>query len=332
MGSTGIFNPGGGAGAGTVTNTGDLTLETVLVGNSGVDAKASKLLVTEPTTATTLVFSTDNAVLTFQGTGTVVNKDSTDVLTNKTLDTAGAGNILKINGTAISDKTGTGKVVLDTSPTLVTPVLGVATATSINKVAFTAPTTAATFAFGTDNTTQTFQGTGTIVNRTSTDTLTNKTLDTATNTFLTNGQSRLAILASDYTNATTSVTDVTGLAFNIEANKNYALVCYVAYSVSASTATPNWQFTGPASPTSVLLLGTQNGTTLAGVVQIPLVTAFSSLTTTSTTTSNTGNCSGIIICLIRNGANAGTVQLQAAAHGVGTLTIMAGSSMLLSGA
>jgi hypothetical protein len=65
-----------------------------------------------------------------------------------------------------------------TSPTLTTPTLGVATATSINKVAFTAPTTAATFAFGTDNTTQTFQGTDTIVGRATTDTLTNKTLTT----------------------------------------------------------------------------------------------------------------------------------------------------------
>ena len=40
--------------------------------------------------------------------------------------------------------TGTGNNVLATSPTLVTPVLDVATATSINKVAFTAPATSAT--------------------------------------------------------------------------------------------------------------------------------------------------------------------------------------------
>ena len=58
--------------------------------------------------------------------------------------------------------------------TLTTPDIGVATATSINKVVFTAPTTAATLAFGTDNTTQTFQGTDTIVGRATTDTLTNK--------------------------------------------------------------------------------------------------------------------------------------------------------------
>jgi hypothetical protein len=38
--------------------------------------------------------------------------------------------------TKISDETGTGKVVFDTSPTLVTPVLGVATVTSINGVKY----------------------------------------------------------------------------------------------------------------------------------------------------------------------------------------------------
>jgi hypothetical protein len=47
---------------------------------------------------------------------------------------------------ALTDKTGTGVIVFATSPTLVTPVLGVATATSINKVAFTAPATLATLA------------------------------------------------------------------------------------------------------------------------------------------------------------------------------------------
>jgi hypothetical protein len=90
--------------------------------------------------------------------------------------------------------TGSGSVVLATSPTLVTPTLGVASATSINKLAITAPVTGSTLAIadgktltvnntltfaGTDSTTLTFQGTGTLVNRASTDTLTNKTIDTA---------------------------------------------------------------------------------------------------------------------------------------------------------
>jgi hypothetical protein len=44
----------------------------------------------------------------------------------------------------ISDETGTGKLVFENSPSLKTPSLGVATATSINKVAITAPATSAT--------------------------------------------------------------------------------------------------------------------------------------------------------------------------------------------
>jgi hypothetical protein len=47
-------------------------------------------------------------------------------------------------GTGVTASTGSTAVVLSTSPTLVTPVLGVATATSINKVALTAPATGST--------------------------------------------------------------------------------------------------------------------------------------------------------------------------------------------
>lgn len=45
---------------------------------------------------------------------------------------------------AVTDETGTGSLVFASTPTLATPVLGVATATSINKVTFTAPATNAT--------------------------------------------------------------------------------------------------------------------------------------------------------------------------------------------
>jgi hypothetical protein len=56
------------------------------------------------------------------------------------LATASSANLLA----AMTDETGTGALTFATTPTLVTPVLGVATATSINKVAVTAPATSAT--------------------------------------------------------------------------------------------------------------------------------------------------------------------------------------------
>lgn len=94
---------------------------------------------------------------------------------------------------ALSDETGTGVAVFANTPTLITPVLGVATATSINKVAFTAPATAATLtlangstlatagAFSTTltataTTNITLPTTGTVATLAGTETLTNKTL------------------------------------------------------------------------------------------------------------------------------------------------------------
>ena len=123
---------------------------------------------------------------------TLVGKATTDIFTNKTYDTAGTGNVLKINGTQVSTVTGTGAVVLaaaptitghptiegvtstgatgtgafvfGTSPSLTTPTLGVASATTINKVTITAPATGSTLTIAdgktlTASNTLTFTGT-----------------------------------------------------------------------------------------------------------------------------------------------------------------------------
>jgi hypothetical protein len=94
--------------------------------------------------------------------------DATTYLSSLTL---GSALPVASGGTGVTSSTGTTAVVLSTSPTLVTPVLGVASATSINKVALTAPATGSTLTIadgktltasntltlaGTDSTTMTF--------------------------------------------------------------------------------------------------------------------------------------------------------------------------------
>lgn len=139
---------------------------------------------TTPTTistTTTPTFTTVNTATVPTTVDTLVARNTTDTLTNKTLTspvlttpalgtpTSGimtnvtgtaagltAGNVTTNanltgpitstgNATAIASQTGTGTTfVVNTSPTLVTPVLGVATATTINKLTFTQPASGST--------------------------------------------------------------------------------------------------------------------------------------------------------------------------------------------
>src|SRR5215510_4721319 len=69
----------------------------------------------------------------------LVARATTDTLTNKTFDTAGAGNVFKINGTQISSVTGTGATVLATSPQLTTPNIGASSGNTHTFVNQTAP-------------------------------------------------------------------------------------------------------------------------------------------------------------------------------------------------
>lgn len=64
--------------------------------------------------------ATASGTLTFPAaTDTLIGKATTDTLTNKTYDTAGTGNVLKINGTTVNAVTGTGStLVASVSPAL----------------------------------------------------------------------------------------------------------------------------------------------------------------------------------------------------------------------
>lgn len=137
-----------------------------------------------------------------------------------------------------------------------------------------------------------------------------------------------AVLSSAYTNATTSATNVTGLSFALEVTTTYTLSCHLIYQ-AAATGGLNINFTGPGSPTKVTY----------GLNYFTTATAANSSATTGSTfatvvggtvigtaaTDFTADLNGAII----NGANSGTLQLQAKSNAAVTLTIEAGSSCTL---
>lgn len=94
--------------------------------------------------------------------GTLNAAGGGDALTTNPLSQFAATTSAQLRG-VISDENGTGALLFDgaTSPTFVTPTLGVATATSINKVIFTAPATTATLTLA-NATTTSVTGGGTI--------------------------------------------------------------------------------------------------------------------------------------------------------------------------
>ena len=85
-------------------------------------------------TVDTSIILAGNTVDSVTGTGTAIVRSISPTITGHPT----------IEGVTSTGATGTGKFVFDGSPTLVTPNLGNATATTINRVTITAPTTAAT--------------------------------------------------------------------------------------------------------------------------------------------------------------------------------------------
>jgi hypothetical protein len=132
-----------------------------------------------------------------------------------------------------------------------------------------------------------------------------------------------------YTNATTSFSSVVGgagqtLAFAVAASTNYIVNCQILWSASVATAGPKFQFTGPASPTAVqysvtqAVTATTDGT--AGATSFSTSLNASGATVVATTNEPAELSLGLV-----NGTTAGTVTLQAASQGTGTVTIQPGS-------
>lgn len=134
----------------TLTGTQTLTNKTLTSPALTTPVIASTGAIFNGTTGTTTVVASAAAgstTLTLPAaTDTLVGRDTTDTLTNKTIS-FGSNTVTMTSAqlaTAVSDETGTGVLVFATSPTLITPTLGVASATSINKVTITTPATGST--------------------------------------------------------------------------------------------------------------------------------------------------------------------------------------------
>ena len=158
--ATGFVNiEGGNLRLGRKTDASIVTTPVNLVFEGATDnASDTTLSVVDPTAARTILLP--------DASDTLVGKATIDTFTNKTFDTAGTGNVFRIAGVTLTANTGTGSNVLATSPTLVTPTLGVASATTINKVTLTAPATGSTITVAdgktlTASNTLTFTGTDT---------------------------------------------------------------------------------------------------------------------------------------------------------------------------
>jgi hypothetical protein len=131
-------------------------------------------------------------------------------------------------------------------------------------------------------------------------------------------------VTGNYTNATTSFTPVTGVSFAVNATTNYKVTCDLDYQTSATTADIKIEWTGPASPTAVTYDFKADLTATTSATD-SVATAFAtSLAGTGTPTTAANLPLRTSLTLI-NGANAGTLQLQAAATGTGTITIIPGS-------
>lgn len=115
----------------------------------------NKVAVTAPATGATLTLADGSTLITSGGHSTTLTTTATTALTLPTSGTV----------TALGNSTtGSGNIVLATSPSLTTPTLGVASATTINKVTLTAPATGSTLTIAdgktlTASNTLTFTGT-----------------------------------------------------------------------------------------------------------------------------------------------------------------------------
>lgn len=139
---------------------------------------------------------------------------------------------------------------------------------------------------------------------------------------------KYAALASNFsTSNDTTLQNITGLSFAMEANKSYYIVAEFGYTANASTTGLGLGMSGPSSPTGIVMNGDigQTATTFQGAT----TNAYGLIVESASSGGATARKASVY-GLIQNGANAGTFQLQAKAESAsaGTITLLAHGSLV----
>jgi hypothetical protein len=134
-------------------------------------------------------------------------------------------------------------------------------------------------------------------------------------------------LANDTaTNSTTTMVSITQLAIPVLANTQYVMDFTVIFQSAVTTTGIQFGFTGPASPTSVLIVSETQLTDTTW--QVATARAFGNLTASTGVTTININYLARIKLLLVNGANAGTVQIQFASEVAATAVLVKRGSMV----
>jgi hypothetical protein len=336
-------------GAATATSINGATISSTSGGTLTLANSSS--LITSGANSITLT-STATTDVTLPTTGTLATLAGTETLTNKTVSLT--SNTLTATSlqlkTAVSDETGSGVLVFATSPTLTTPTIGVATATSVNKVAITAPATSATLTIsdgktlaatesitltGTDSTIMTFPSTSATIARTDA-----AQTFTGTQTF-----GAVALTGAATTSGTVIQTSASANAFatGLAGNTNpvFRTVNNIASQATGISITGRAEAAGAditvlSSGTNeqmnleakgsgaILMNGTATGAVLVGDATNPAFSVVHTTEGTGVKVTSAAAASGVAVAAISSGTNenltinakgSGTVSLNSTATG-----------------
>ena len=133
-------------------------------------------------------------------------------------------------------------------------------------------------------------------------------------------------LSSNYTNATTTPSNITGLGWSVAANTDYYFKCWLPMINSSASSALRLNLNGPATPTLVNFVARTHTTSATTWIEL-MGTAFSAAAQTTSVTASviTTAMQYTIEGVVSNGANAGTVQLMGTGSGAFTSTIYKGA-------